>query len=153
MQLMKNSLFRVEWSWKIATVVVLLSLILCFFLGSFANAPFAHNNFNERSWYYINRGYPVPFAGVSLASRPVDLPVMKLPFLVRTMGTDTFDKVMDLRVFLPMLLITVVILYPLAFSVIKAFEGMKLYRVTFLPVLIVLILVLVWSYFSVFPLI
>jgi len=94
------------WSGRIFILSFQIAFAFCFFIGIFWHHPVRGEKFNDRNWYYINRGDPISWAGVSRADKQVDLPIIKAPFIRQTLEDGQhYDKIIDLTVFLPFFLI------------------------------------------------
>lgn len=107
---------------RTASLAILFSFVLTFFLSIFWNPPVRQQVMNERSWFYINRGYPVPFAGVSKPDKVVDFPLIKARFILKEIFGVRYQKVIDLRILLPQLFITFVFSFPVWRILVKAIE-------------------------------
>lgn len=79
-----------------------LTFVFCFLLGIFWQTPPRLQEFNSRHWYFINRGYPIPWAGQSLSDLPVTPPLVKLPFLRYVSADGNHSKIIDLWIFTPL---------------------------------------------------
>lgn len=103
---------RKIWNIKAAILAFEIAFFFCFFLGIFVNSG------KESSWieryegqyhYYINRGYPIPWAGISASDKRVDLPVVKAPFV--TYSRAKIYKIIDLSIFLPFFVVSFLFFY------------------------------------------
>lgn len=114
-------------SFKAILVASLASLAVTLFIGCFANAPSTMDqSFSGEYWYYLNRGYPSPWAGVSLASSVVRLPLVRLPFLSPNDGAGTaLVKILDLSKAMPLFLTFLFIAYIPSYIFDKATEENK----------------------------
>ncbi len=104
-------------------IIVSLSItfLVLFFTGSFANSSGnSPKSYSNGSWYFINRGIPIPWSGVSLTKTNVYLPIIKSPFLSLEIGKDNFVKVIDLKIFIPLFIITFTITLWLLKTLIKS---------------------------------
>lgn len=135
-----------------ATILTLgIAFIICFFLGSFANAPKTMDqSFDGKYWYYINRGYPVAWAGIALTNSQIEFPLVKMPFLTRNNDGKEFVKIIDLKIFTPLLLITFFLSYLPAFIFAKAVNENKHLLIFFVIVNVIVLAIALFIYFSVF---
>lgn len=139
------------WDLKAFILALQISFIFCFFIGIFWNHPVRVEVFNENSRYYINRGYPISWAGVSKPSLPVDFPIIKAPFLISQIEGDSYAKIIDLSIFLPLFLAVLLIAYPITFVFSKASDDNKALNIILIPSYIFLTLVCIFFYFYWFP--
>ncbi len=128
-----------------------MTISFTFFLGIFWRTPTRITVHNEKSWYYINRGHPIAWAGAAKPSSRVDFPIVKAPFLTRRIDGDSFNKIIDLRIFLPLFLGLFLISYPIAFVWSKAAEENKALNIIFIPGYIFFIAAAFFFYFLWFP--
>lgn len=110
-----------------AILALIISLTIVFFVGCFANPPVNMDaSFSGKYWYYINRGYPLAWAGVSLAGTKIDFPLVKMPFLSADDGRGTaLVKIIDLSGFMPIFLGVFLISYIPSFILAKAVDENK----------------------------
>jgi len=125
------------------------ALIVYFLLGVFWNPPITYERFDESHRHYINRGWPKAWAGVSLTGKKVDWPLARLPFLQKTLIDDgsKWDKIVNLAEVMPTFTILVLGFYVFWVIWVKAFEGVRFGRVSFLGFLLGLGAILGWVYF------
>lgn len=106
-------------------------------------------SFSGKYWYYLNRGYPEPWAGLALAKSRVDFPLITIPFLYAEDGRGTeLVKIIDLSKFIPIFVVAFFISYIPSLVFAKAIdENKKLFP--FLVVLdVALFAILLFIYFS-----
>ncbi len=136
-----------------------IAFIFCFFTGTFHNPGKNlgwHSRievFNEKSWYYINRGvFPTSWAGVSWTEKSIELPIVKMPFLTRKeyYSGKEFNKIIDLEIFLKLFSVTFLISYIFALPFGKAVGENKTLNYIFIPVIIVLFFLCIFIYFFIF---
>lgn len=135
------------WNLRAFILAFQIAFVFCFFIGIFWNHPVRVEVFNDNRWYYLNRGYPVSWAGVSKPSLSVDFSVIKAPFLTNGIYGDTYDKIIDLSIFIPFFLAILFLTYPIGFVLSKAAEENKSFNIVLIPVLIVLTLGCIFFYF------
>ena len=136
---------------KVFVLALQAAFIICFFSGIFWHHPVRIQVFDQDSWYYINRGYPVSWAGVSNPSFPVDFPVVKALFLMREVDGGRYEKVIDLGVFLPLFLVVLLMVYPITLAFFKAVENNRLSSRVFVLSFVLFTLGCIFSYFIWFP--
>lgn len=146
-----KSKYKKFWNLKAFILAFQIAFIFCFFIGIFWNHPVRVEVFNENSWYYINRGYPISWAGVSKPFLSVDPPIIKAPFLTSEIYGDTYDKIIDLSIFLPLFLGVLLVAYPITFVFSKAAEENKSFNIILVPSFILLALGCIFFYFFWFP--
>ena len=138
------------YNFKAAILATILALVLTLFIGIFANAPAnMDKSFSGKYWYYINRGYPEPWAGLALTESKVDFPLVRVPFLSTEDGRGKrLVKIIDLSRFIPIFIVTFLISYVPSYIFSKAVdENKKLFP--FLVVLnVALFAILLFIYFS-----
>src|SRR5450759_4365256 len=110
-------LYREFWNLKVFIIAFQISFIFCFFIGIFVNSLNVTPTFLKNKWFYINRGYPVPWAGVTKPNLSVDFPLIKAPFL--TKEGDYWAKIIDLKIFLPVFLTVLAVAYFVTFVFFK----------------------------------
>jgi len=128
------------------------AFIFCFFTGIFWNPPIIIKQYDYNHRFYINRGYPVAWAGVSSIDKEVEFPIIKAPFLAR----DLFDnsrwvKIIDLRVFAPLFTGLFLISYILLFFVTEIIERSRYKNTILIPIYFILSLACVFFYYFWFP--
>lgn len=130
-----------------------ISFIFCFFIGIFWNPPIATELFDQNHKFYINRGYPTAWAGVSAADRKVEIPIIKMPFLTRELVFDgsKWTKIIDLRIFAPLFIKTFLISYAFTFIFVKASEENKAFNIALIPAYYILLTICTFVYFFWFP--
>lgn len=143
--------FSKVWNLKAFILAFQIAFMSCFFIGIFHNYT-RIEKFTSDSWYYINRGYPIPWAGVSKSSLSLDFPIIKAPFLTREFYGNTHTKIIDLAIFLPLFIIVLIAAYPIGFILSKAVEENKFLNIIILiPSYILLTLGCIFFYFFWFP--
>lgn len=113
---LKKKYFR----WKLVVVAMELAFTGCFFIGIFSNSSLRMPTFKKNQWFYINRGYPVAWAGVTKENFSVDFPLIKAPLIYRTIESEGFNKIIDLRIFGFLYLIFLVASYPVVYFFYRA---------------------------------
>jgi hypothetical protein len=78
---------------------VMMSLFFTFLTGVFANTVDLEKYTNPYS-YYIHRGIPIPFSGVTRYGSTPSYPVITLPWFTEKLNNDTFIKSINLVKFL-----------------------------------------------------
>lgn len=146
------------WDLKSVILAFEVAFIFCFFVGIFHNRSAKQSNysqvFNERSWYYINRGLTIPWSGVSLENKLVDFPIIKAPFLVIKdpwFGIKKFNKIIDLGIITPLFVTLFLISYIFVFFFRKAFDENKNLNKILISIIIVFIPISIFLYFVWFP--
>jgi len=144
------------FNFKIFVLAFQMAFIFCFFIGIFWHSPVRIAVYNENSHYYINRGFPISWAGISDLFLKVNFPIIKAPFLAIKDEGKNLVKVIDLSVFLSLFLsvflvnyIIFFILYFFIFS--KDKDKDKIAKIVLAPVYIFLTLVCIFFYFYWFP--
>lgn len=145
--------FKTLLNFKAGALAFGISFVFCFFIGIFWNPPITTQVYDQNHRFYINRGYPAAWAGVSQANKSVELPFIKAPFLTRKLWIDdsSWVKVIDLRVFTPLFAAAFIIAYLVAFPFAKASEENKSFNIILIPSYILVFLLSVFVYFFWFP--
>jgi hypothetical protein len=138
------------WNIHVFVLAFLITFIFSFFIGIFVS-PVRIQVFGEDQWYYINRGYPTSWAGVSKVHLPVEPPIVKAPFISAEIMGDTYHKIIDLRVFLPFFLAVLLFAYPLTFAVYKFIEESRYSHIVLKVLYVGLTLACIFFYFFWFP--
>jgi hypothetical protein len=138
---------------KIFKLIILafeLSFIFCFFLGIFGSTENPIHLYNDNHSFYLNRGYPNSWAGVSVANKQVDYPIIKAPFIQIKLQEDgsIVNKIIDLRLFLPFFIITLIIFYILLWSFSRF---VKFNKISFVIISGFLLILCLFFYFEWFP--
>lgn len=130
-----------------------ISFIFCFFIGIFWNPPITNELFDQNHRFYINRGYPVAWAGISAVDKSVEFPIIKMPFLTKELNIDgsKWTKIIDLRIFIPLFLTSFLISYILTFIFAKASEENKAFNIIIVPAYFILLVICIFVYFFWFP--
>lgn len=130
-----------------------ISFIFCFFIGIFWNPPITSELFDQNHRFYINRGYPTAWAGVSAVDKNVEFPIIKMPFLTRELIFDgsKWTKIIDLRIFIPLFITIFLISYAFAFIFAKASEENKAFNIILIPAYFILFTISIFVYFFWFP--
>lgn len=138
---------------KLKTLIITLQLtfVFYFFIGIFWNPPVRMATFNEKNWYYINRGYPISWSGVSKAAATVNFPIIKAPFLTKKIYGDQYAKIIDLSIFLPLFATTFIGFYATINLVSRFIKKGKLFKNIFVPTFIFLTMLCIFFYFFWFP--
>lgn len=146
-------MFKRLLNFKATLLALEIAFIFCFFVGIFWNPPITTELFDSHHRFYINRGYPTAWAGVSAIDKTVKFPIIKAPFLVREIWEDRskWAKIIDLRIFIPLFLITFLISYLPSFIIVKAVEENKSLNFILIPLYFVLFLACIFLYVFWFP--
>jgi hypothetical protein len=96
-----------------------ITFIVCFFTGVFWNPPIRIEIFDPLHRYYINRGYPKSWAGVSRADKIVPIPFVKLPYTGTWMDGVLWVKIIDLRIFVVLFAAVFIVAYFFAYQIVK----------------------------------
>ncbi|MDR0463157.1 MAG: hypothetical protein LBG64_02980 [Pseudomonadales bacterium] len=98
------------WNWKILILTIPLALTICFLAGAFMGTPIRLIFPNDNSCF-INRGIPIAYAGVCNPSLTIDFPIVRAPFIILDVLGDTYYKIIDLSVLMPMFLVMLIPTY------------------------------------------
>lgn len=147
-----NSKYRNLWNLKAFIIAFQITFIFCFFIGIFSNSLNTAPTIYKNKWFWINRGYPVAWSGVTLPKLSVDFPLIKAPFLTRE--GDYWAKIIDLKIFLPLFLsvlaVVYTVVYPVTFIFLKAAGENKFFKIILAQVYILLTAACIFSYFFLF---
>jgi hypothetical protein len=149
--MVKTLAFYNYWDLRAFILSFEMAFVFCFFIGIFWNPPVRMEVFNERSWYYINRGYPISWAGVSKPNRTVNFPIIRAPFLTNEISQDKYDKIIDLRVFIPLFIAILLGSYVIAFIFSYFAKKNKFINLILVSNIVILIFISIYSYFFWFP--
>jgi len=146
------------WNFKTCILSFQIAFILCFFLGIFWNLEGNPHSiktqvYNQNHRYYINRGLPIPWAGISASDKSVGFPIVKAPFITKTLSEDgsRWNKVINLKVFIPLFSFLFLISYITLFLFNKILgKNFKAFGIFTLAASI-LFLVSIFTYFFWFP--
>lgn len=148
------------WNLKTAILAFEIAFILCFINGVFWDnipswkQPSSNQKFNETSWYYLNRGlFPKSWAGISVADKTVEFPIIKMPLLTITENYSgiKFNKIINLEKFTGLFLITFLIMYLLTYPLGRASDENKSLNYFLIPMIGILFLLMIFVYFFIFP--
>lgn len=139
------------WNLKAFILAFQIAFSFCFFIGIFANSLDIKPTHTENRWFYISRGYPVAWAGVTKPNLGVDFPIIKAPFLTKSIGGESYAKIINLSIFIPMFLTVLLISYPITFVFSKATEENKTLNIILYPSYVFLTLASIFFYFFWFP--
>ena len=130
-----------------------ISFIFCFFMGVFWNPPITVEKYDQKHQYYINRGYPKAWAGVSASDKDVEFPIIRAPFIISREPFEgkEFNKIIDLRIFLPLFITVFLVVYMFAFFFGKASDENRSLNVILIPIYLILFLACIFFYFFWFP--
>lgn len=131
-----------------------IAFIICFFSGIFWNGGGLARQegvFNQNSWYYINRGVPWPWAGVSVIDKSVNFPIIKAPLIKKDLNGNNYNKIIDLSVFLPLFIILFLISYCFTYIFGKASSENKGMNILLVPILFMFFFFGILIYFFWFP--
>lgn len=139
---------NIKFNFKAFVTAFLIALTLSFSLGIFANAPKdMTESFEGEYWYYINRGYPVAWAGVMLVDTKISLPFVHLPFISLFDGQGTeFGKIIDLSIFVPLILGFLVVFYIPVYFFVKAVDENKKLNLIFVFSNVFIFLLFIYIY-------
>lgn len=147
--------FKKFWDIKAFVLAFEVAFAFCFFLGIFWHYPTRSEELNQNRWHYINRGYPISWAGVTKSSLPVDFPLIKAPFLERQIFGDSYTKIIDLSIFFPLFLVVFLTIYSFTFIISKAAKENENLKVFLMPFYLFLTAVFtvacIFFYFFWFP--
>lgn len=132
-------------------LAVIIAFSITFFLGIFYNPPIKIAKYTGSSWYYVNRGYPIAWAGVSKNGMVVDFPVVKAPLLTNERYGDIYEKVIDLRIFIPLFAVLLIPGYAISRIISKAVKENRRLLVFQVICYAVFTLAAIYSYFFWFP--
>lgn len=139
------------WNLKAVILAFLIAFAFCFFMGIFSNSKGIKPTFTVNRWFYISRGFPVAWAGVTKPDLEVDFPIIKAPFLISEIKGDKYNKIINLSVFAPLFLSVLLIVYPFAFIISKASDENKSLNIFLVPIYFFLTIVCIFFYFFWFP--
>lgn len=130
-----------------------IAFIFCFFTGIFWNYKQNYQEFNEKHWFYINRGIRVPWNGVSAVDRSVEFPFIKMPFTESKapLIDAKVVKVIDLSRFIPLFLTVFLICYIFTFFIGKVADENKKLNILLFPIYMILFIGCLFFYFFWFP--
>lgn len=112
------------------------------------NSPFTEL-YDNSHYFYINRGYPTPWSGVSGINKVVDFQIIKAPFLITYY--PNYVKIIDLGIFIPLFIKTLLISYIFSFFFVKVIERKKYVKLILIPTYLVLLFACIFFYFIWFP--
>lgn len=138
------------WNLKIFILAFEISLAFCFFMGIFVNNV-RIENYNQGKYYYINRGFPISWAGVSKQFYSTDFPIVKVPFLTKEINSDFYVKIIDFSIFLPLFLVILIGNYFLIFNFVKKIKSKKIFKIVLFLNYIFWIIADIFLYFFWFP--
>jgi len=143
-------MFQSLLSLRALILAILISLAITLFIGCFANPPKnMDESFSGQYWYYLNRGYPEPWAGLALADTEVELPLIKLPILrVDDEIGASYVKIIDLGRFVPILIVVTLISYIPSFLFAKAVRKNKKLSSIFVGTSIGMLVISILIYFT-----
>lgn len=144
-----NPKYKKFWNLKAFVVAFQISFIFCFFIGIFNNSINTAPTIYKNRWFWINRGYPVAWSGVTLPKLSVDFPLIKAPFLTRE--GDSWAKIIDLKIFLPLFIAVLVVAYPFIFVSFKAEENNESFNLILISGYILLTFACIYFYVFWFP--
>lgn len=133
---------------KTTLLALEITFIFCFFIGMFWNPPVTTKLYDQNHHFYINRGYPVAWAGVSAADKTVEFPIVKASFLTMKLPDGSkWTKIIDLRIFFPLFITVFLISYILSFFFVKASKKNKNLNIILIPISLTLLLECIFFYF------
>lgn len=146
-------MFKKILNFKAGILAFEISFVFCFFLSIFWNPPITTELFDQNYRFYINRGYPKAWAGVSMENKSVAFPVIKMPFSTRELVSNgsRWTKIIDLSIFLPLFLAVFLLSYPVTFVFAKASEENKALNIILIPSCVILAFACIFFYFYWFP--
>ena len=86
------------------------SLLVCLMVGLFNHSPIKVEEYGPWKWLYVNRGYPEPWAGITLSRLNIDFPMVRMPFLINmelktdSQGVVMLDKIVNIFIVGPIFL-------------------------------------------------
>jgi len=136
----------------LALVIALeVTFIICFFTGTFWNPPVRIELFDPLHRYYINRGYPKSWTGVSRDDKTVSLPFVKMPYTGTWMDGVLWVKIIDMRVFVFLFIALFIVAYYAAYQLDRYYGRLK-FMITIKHLLILaLAVVAILIYIQWFP--
>jgi hypothetical protein len=142
-------MFKKLWNWKAVVLAFEIAFIFCFFVGIFYNPPIITKLYDIKHQFYINRGYPVAWAGTSAINKAVEFPIIKAPFLMMKSWADEskWSKIIDLRIFIPLFMTALLISYTASFPFAKASEENKNLNFILFPTYFILLIGCIFFYF------
>ena len=132
---------------KSAVLGFQLSFIICFFLGIFWHYPHLVQEFTQTRWYYLNRGGPLLWSGISMLNRSVPFPIVTMPFLTIHFDGIEHVKIIDLRIFLPFFLILFGLFSFISYKIILLLEKRDKVLIKIYVVLTILCLLVYFFWF------
>src|SRR3989338_9957788 len=149
---------------KTFVLAIEVSFFFCFFLSIFYNRllinqsykydlPLSREKGSAQRHFYINRGYPIAWAGVSAINKNVEFPLVKAPFIVSKLSIDgsKWSKIIDLKVFIPTFMAMLVIFYRLLLPITKKINAIRHSFFLLAPIYLILLAACKFVYFSWFP--
>lgn len=122
------------WNKGLFLIAVHLALVIVLALGVFVGDIHSiQTDINSERWYFMNRGLPKIWSGVALAESAVLFPLVKVPFYKIHLESARFQRMIDLSVFVPMVLMMLLPSYVLVFMLKKATDenrGLRLFFLT-----------------------
>lgn len=139
---------------KTTLLAFLLTWNLVFFLSIFLNFPYPRRQVHNQDYhYFIHRGYPIPWSGVSNANREVPTPLVKAPFIAKTTYKDSqsYIKIIDLNIFSKTFFLTFVIILVLLSIIFRSASFGKSSSSKYPLMVLSLLLLGTFLYFGWFP--
>ena len=142
-------MFKKLWNWKAAILAFEVAFVFCFFVGRFWNPPIITKLYDSKHQFYINRGYPVAWAGTSAINKVVEFPIVKAPFLIKELRINgsKWEKIIDLRIFIPLFMTVLLISYAVSFPLAKVSEENKNFSFILFPTYFILLISCIFFYF------
>lgn len=78
-----------------------LSVFVFMLLGAPASGMREPQMQNGKHWYFLNRGWPAPWTGVTIESSGLGMPFVKIPGSTKTVGELRLVKIINLKSFVP----------------------------------------------------
>lgn len=146
-------MFKKLLNLKAVVLALSVAIAYCLFTGICWNGTKPYKSeFNQSHWYYLSRGGPQAWSGVSLESLNVPFPIIKAPFLVYG---GKFRKIIDLGRLAPVLLTVFLIAYVFSFLIIKGTKKIikksEILYLIYIPLQLFLLMASIYLYFNWFP--
>lgn len=127
-----------------------LAFIITFFLGIFWNNTRIHS-FNDREWFYINRGLPISWSGVGKPGYKTQSSIIQAPFLEYELYGTRYVKVIDLSIFFPEFAFMYMISYPCMIILVRFYAKTYIYSILTFITFGIFAIGMLFFYFQWFP--
>lgn len=136
-----------------------ITVCFTFFIGMFYNPPIITQLYDTNHRYYINRGYPIAWSGVTRSDMTVKYPLILAPFLpsmqsspsIVQSGKYRYSKIIYLRIFLPLFIKLYLLVGLLIFPFVMVAQWNAVVRGMLIVFFALSILGSIFSYFYLFP--